>query len=150
MNSVNPILVPFFYRSAIANLPERKREIYQYIESKEAELEKIAANEKQFMELMVEKSPFKEAADHFSLTMSTIKEIMDEAQAEIDLMIMARINRMRWINYSKTERKFQKRKNKKWTFFLFLNYFFLEQYSFKRNRYDKLYVINRNYYVLLC
>lgn len=116
MNSGNPVLVQFFYRSAIANLPEKKREIYQYIESKEVELEKIAVNEKQFMELMVEKSPFKEASEYFSLSMPAIKEIMDEAQAEIDLMIMARINRMRWINYSKTDRKARKNQNKKWTF----------------------------------
>ncbi|NRK74475.1 hypothetical protein F3B05_26085, partial [Salmonella enterica subsp. enterica serovar Typhi] len=51
MNSVNPVVVQFFYRSAIANLPEKKREIYQYIESKEVELEEMAINEKQFMEL---------------------------------------------------------------------------------------------------
>ncbi|MFP3722282.1 hypothetical protein SFC57_04870 [Niallia circulans] len=114
MNSVNPVLVQIFYRSAIANLPEKKREIYRYITSKEEELEKIAVSEKQFMELMVNHSPFIEASNYFSLSMSTIKEIMDEAQAEIDLMIMTRINQMRWINYSKTDRK--ARKNKKWTF----------------------------------
>ena len=110
MNSVNPVLVQFFYRSAIANLPEKKREIYQYIESKEVELEEMAINEKQFMELMVGKSPFKEASDYFSLSMSAITEIMDEAQAEIDLLIMERINRMRWIDYTKSDRRLQKNK----------------------------------------
>lgn len=114
MNSVNPVLVQIFYRSAIANMPEKKREIYQYITTKEEELEKIAVSEKQFMELMVNHSPFKEASSYFSLSLSATKEIMDEAQAEIDLMIMTRINQMRWINYSKTDRK--ARKNKKWTF----------------------------------
>ncbi|HEO8419240.1 hypothetical protein [Niallia sp. FSL W8-0635] len=118
MNSVNPVLVPFFYQSAIANLPEKKREIYQYIQSKEVELEKIAVNEKQFMELMVEKSPFKEASEYFSLSMPAIKEIMDEAQAEIDLMIMTTINRMRWINYAKTDRKARKNKIKNGHFYL--------------------------------
>lgn len=80
MNSVNPVLVQIFYRSAIANMPEKKREIYQYITTREEELEKIAVSEKQFMELMVNHSPFKEASSYFSLSLSAIKEIMDDTK----------------------------------------------------------------------
>jgi len=116
MRSINPILVQFLYRSAIANLSDKKREIYQYIERKEDELEKIASNEKQFIQLMHEKSPFKEAADYFLLDISSIKEVMEEAQAEIDMMIMKRSNRMRWIDYTDVKKNSRRKKSKEWTF----------------------------------
>lgn len=75
MNSVNPVLVQIFYRSAIANMPEKKREIYQYITTKEEELEKIAVSVKQFMELRVNHSPFKEASSYFPSVCQQLKRL---------------------------------------------------------------------------
>jgi len=48
------------------------REIYQFIESKETQLEEMASTEQQFIQLMINQSPFKEAAEQFSLSISTI------------------------------------------------------------------------------
>ncbi|MGG4264732.1 hypothetical protein [Peribacillus simplex] len=102
MERINPILMEFLLRSVIKKLPDLSREVYQYIESMEYQLEEVSVDEKQFLQLMIEKSPFKAAADHFSLHISTIKEIMDEAQMEIDKSIEERCNRMRWIDYTDT------------------------------------------------
>lgn len=116
MRSLNPILVQFLYRSSIEQLPEKKREIYQYIERKEEELETIADDEKHFIQLMKEKSPFIEASTHFSLDTSTIKNIMDEAQIEIDSMIVTRFNKIKWIDYTDGEKTKAEKTNKEWKF----------------------------------
>ncbi|MDW7615175.1 hypothetical protein SC499_10675 [Peribacillus simplex] len=100
MERINPILMEFLLRSVIKKLPDIHREVYQYIESMEYQLEEVSVDEKQFLQLMIEKSPFKAAADHFSLHISTIKEIMDEAQMEIDKSIDERCNRIKWIDYT--------------------------------------------------
>ncbi len=100
MKQVNPILIKFFHRSAVLKLPRKLREIYQFVESKEEHLEEISINEEQFMNLMIGRSPLKEAADQFSLELSAVKEIMDEAQDEIDRLIKAKCNHMKWIDYT--------------------------------------------------
>ena len=83
MNPINPILFEFLHRSAVLKLSDQKRKIYQFIESKENQLEEISLNEKQFIQLMSERSPYKAAADHFSLDISSIKDVMDEAQLKL-------------------------------------------------------------------
>jgi uncharacterized coiled-coil DUF342 family protein len=116
MNSINPILIKFLYRSAVSKLSDQKREIYQFIESKENQLEEISFNEKQFIQLMSERSPYKAAADHFSLDITSIKEVMDEAHAEIDQVIKERCNRIKWIDCSDTMRNKQGSKDNQWSF----------------------------------
>jgi hypothetical protein len=113
---MNPILRGFLHRSAVLKLADRKREIYQFIESKENQLEEIAINEEQFIQLLCEKSPFKAAADHFSLHISYIKSLIDEAQAEIDQAIDERCNRMEWIDCTEMMRHAKGRKDNQWAF----------------------------------
>ncbi|MGP7818054.1 hypothetical protein [Niallia sp. 01092] len=116
MNSINPILIEFLLRSAVKNLPAKKREIYQYIESRENELEEVALNETHFIQLMNEKSPFKEAAVHFSVDILAIIDAMNEAQAEIDRVIKERCNRMKWIDCTELQRSKHKLKDNKLSF----------------------------------
>ena len=116
MNPINPILIEFLHRSAVSKLSDQKREIYQFIESKENQLEEISLNEKQFIQLMSERSPYKAAADHFSLDISSIKDVMDEAQAEIDRTINERCNRIKWIDCTDMMRNKQGRKDNQWSF----------------------------------
>lgn len=116
MADTHPALVNLLYRSAISSLPANKREIYQYVESKELELEELAVSEKHFVQLMYNHSPFKEAARYFSLDIATVKKIMDEAQAEIDSVIVRRINGLKWIDYSADGKQSSKHPRKKWTF----------------------------------
>lgn len=113
---MNPILLGFFQRNAVLKLPDRKREIYQFIESKENQLEEIAINEEHFIQILCEMSPFKAAADHFLLDISYIKELMDEAQAEIDRVIDERCNRMRWIDCTDMMGYAAGRKDNQWAF----------------------------------
>ncbi|WP_413301067.1 hypothetical protein AA0X95_20365 [Bacillus sp. 1P10SD] len=108
---MNPILWGFLHRSAVLKLPDLKREIYQFIESKENQLEEISINEEQFIQLLCEKSPFKAASDHFSLHISYIKDLMDEAQVEIDQVIEERSNRMKWIDCTEMMRYVKGRKD---------------------------------------
>jgi hypothetical protein len=105
MNPINPILIEFLHRSAVSKLSDQKRKIYQFIESKENQLEEISLNEKQFIQLMRERSPYKAAAD-----------VMDEAQTEIDRVINERCNRIKWIDYTDRMRKKQGRKDNQWSF----------------------------------
>ena len=100
MEQINHILIEFLHRSVIKKLPDIHREVYQYIERMEYQLEEVSVDEKQFLQLMIKKSTFKAAADHFSLHISTIKEIMDEAQMEIDKSIDERCNRIKWLDYT--------------------------------------------------
>ena len=113
---MNPILIEFLHRSAVSKLANDKREIYQFIENKENQLEDISVNEKQFMQLMIEQSPYKAAAEYFSLDISSIKAVMDEAQAEVDRMINERCKHIRWIDCTDMMRKKRGRKDKQWSF----------------------------------
>lgn len=109
MKLVHPIVMEFFHRSAISNLPHPLREIYLFIESKESHLEEIASTEQQFIHLMIERSPLKEAAEQFSLNISTVKELMDKAQAEIDRAIYERCAQVKWIDcMNKQKNQFRK------------------------------------------
>ena len=111
MHTLNPVLVQFLYRSAIESLPDKYKEIYRFIESREDELEMEAVNESHFRQLFHEKSPFQAAVSHFSLDFQTIKNIMTEAQAEIDNKIVERLKQIKWVdmsmdsNTNDTERK---------------------------------------------
>jgi len=100
MNTLNPILVQFLYRSAIESLPDKYREIYRFIECKEDELEIQAVNENHFIQLINEKCPFQEAASHFSLDFQAIKDIMTDAQSEIDKKIAERCKQIKWVDIS--------------------------------------------------
>jgi len=110
MKQVHPIVMEFFHRSAVANLPHPLREIYQFIENKESQLEEMASTEQQFIHLMIERSPLKEAAEQFSLKNSTIKELIEKAQAEINCVIYERCAQVRWIDCTNKQKK-QFRKN---------------------------------------
>lgn len=112
---MNSILLGFFQRNAVLKLPDRKREIYQFIEGKENQLEEVATNEEHFIRLLCERSPFKAAADHFSLDISYIKDLMDEAQEEIDRVIDERCNRMKWIDCTDMMR-YAEGKDNQWAF----------------------------------
>ena len=98
MNSLNPILVQFLYRSAIESLPDKHRNIYRFIESREDKLEMDAVNEQHFIQLMHEKSPFQDAVNYFSLDIQAIKDVMTEAQAEIDRKIIERCKLIKWVD----------------------------------------------------
>ncbi|MBM4763151.1 hypothetical protein [Bacillus sp. B15-48] len=116
MKPINPILIEFFHRSAVLNLPDKMREIYQFIETKENQLEEISSNEKQFINLMIDNSPFKAAAEHFSLDISSIKQVMDEAQVEIDRLIDERCNRVKWIDCTDSLKKQHGEGHLQWSF----------------------------------
>lgn len=117
---MNPILIEFFHRYAVSNLSEKKREIYQFVESIENQMEVISENEREFIQLMSEYSPYKAAADHFSLDILYIKNVMDEAQAEIDRVIHERCHRMKWIDCTEMMRNKQGKKANQW-FFIFVS-----------------------------
>ncbi|WP_251528116.1 hypothetical protein [Metabacillus litoralis] len=116
MKPINPIIIEFLHRSAVSKLSDQKREIYQFIESKENQLEEISFNEKQFIQLMSERSPYKAAATHFSLDILSIKDVMDKAQAEIDWTINERCSRIKWIDCTDMMRNKQGRKDNQWSF----------------------------------
>lgn len=97
------------------------REIYQFIESKETQLEEMASTEQQFIQLMINQSPFKEAAEQFSLSISTIKEIMDKAQAEIDRVVNERCTQVKWIESTNRQKKQDKKIISKGPLYLFAN-----------------------------
>lgn len=120
VSNMNPILIEFLHRSAVSKLSDQKREIYQFIESKENQLEEIAFDEKQFIQLMSERSPYKAAADHFLLDISSIKDVMDEAQAEIDRTINERFNRIKWIDCTDMMRNRRGKKDNQWSFIFIL------------------------------
>ncbi|MCM3584906.1 hypothetical protein M3182_03995 [Mesobacillus maritimus] len=114
MKAFNPILIEFLHRSAISNLPDQKREIYQFIVKMENQLEEISLNETQFMSYMIDNSPFKAAAEYFSVDIFFIKKVMDEAQAEIDRIMNKRCNRLKWVDC--TDRMKSQHGEKQWSF----------------------------------
>jgi hypothetical protein len=114
MNTLNPILVQFLYRSAIESLPDKYREVYRFIERKEDELEMEAVNENHFIQLINEKSPFQEAASYFSLDLQAINDIMTEAQSVIDKKIVDRCKQIKWVDMSAV--KDTNGTSKEWTY----------------------------------
>lgn len=65
---------------------------------KRKQLEEASVTEEQFLSLLIAHSPLKEAERQFSLELSMIKKIVDEAQAEIDRVVKARCERMSWFD----------------------------------------------------
>lgn len=114
--TIHPVLLDIFHRNAVSKLPDQKREIYQFIVDMEHHLEDIAVDEKQFLQLMIERSPFKVAAAHFSLEIPYVKLVMDEAQKEINGMVDERCNRMEWIDCTDMIRHKKNYKENQWLF----------------------------------
>lgn len=94
---MNTILIKLVHQSAVAKLPQFQREIYQFIENQESILEDHSLNEMQFLQLLIEKSPYKAAAEYFSLDLETVIKTLEEAQEIIDSEINERCSRTRWI-----------------------------------------------------
>lgn len=120
MKEVNPILMEFFHRSAVSNLPQKTKEVFQFIEEKEEQLERASVTEEQFLTLLIANSPFKEAEKQFSLDISTIKKMVDEAQAEIERVIKIKCERMRWLDVTNRLSTNRTNKNDLQRIFLFV------------------------------
>ena len=120
MNLINPILVEFLYRSTIESLPPTMREIYQFIECEEDELERVAVNESHFIKLMNEEPPIRKAAEHFSLKVPHIKAVIDQAQGEIDRTMIERYKKLKWVDMTNYKPAAKNKPKSKWSF-VFVN-----------------------------
>lgn len=120
MNLINPILVEFLYRSTIESLSPSMREIYQFIECEEDELERMAVSESHFIKLMNEKPPIRKAAEHFSLKVPHIKAVINQAQGEIDRAMIERYKQIKWIDMTDYKPAAKNKTKSNWSF-VFVN-----------------------------
>lgn len=89
-----------FVRDIISGLPIQKKSVYQYIESMEDRLASQCETKEEFLNLLVEKSPYHQAATHFHMSADEMYELMKEIEDEINSRLDMKIERCRWLDYT--------------------------------------------------
>ncbi|WP_307435485.1 hypothetical protein [Bacillus sp. V2I10] len=97
---LNEKLMNIFTRDIIANLPHKKKSVYQYIESMEDKLASQCETKEQFLTLLVEKSPYQQAATHFHMSVDEMYKLMKDIENEINTRLDMKIEKYRWIDYT--------------------------------------------------
>ncbi|WEG16649.1 hypothetical protein PQ478_19420 [Alkalihalophilus pseudofirmus] len=67
----------------IQSLPEPDRNVYQYIDRIEAELEELALTQTHYLQLLRRQSPIKQAAKHFNMNEKMIYETVQRIESEL-------------------------------------------------------------------
>ncbi|MGG4488587.1 hypothetical protein [Metabacillus idriensis] len=85
-------------KGIIAGLSETKRNVYRYIESREDELASQCETKEQFLTMLVQVSPYHEAANRFSISVEEIYRLMKETEAEINKKLEQQLSTYKWID----------------------------------------------------
>lgn len=67
----------------VQSLPEPDRNVYQYIDRIEADLEELALTQTHYLQLLRRQSPIKQAAKHFNMNEKVIYETVQRIEAEL-------------------------------------------------------------------
>jgi hypothetical protein len=93
-------LVEILLREMVSSLPNKKREIYQFIVSLEDELAARSTTSEQFINLLVLHAPHQQAAEHFKLSFGEVLTLMHDIEGELNEKIEMKISKLKWINCS--------------------------------------------------
>ncbi|MBD8068776.1 hypothetical protein [Bacillus sp. PS06] len=95
---VNDKMMDIFVKSIVASLPDKKRVVYQFIESIEESLAQQSETKEQFLTFLKEHSPHLQAANRFSMTIEETVNLMHQIEDEINLKLEEKLRRYQWID----------------------------------------------------
>ncbi|WJV29905.1 hypothetical protein QTG56_01700 [Rossellomorea sp. AcN35-11] len=95
---MNDNLMEILARDIVKSLPPRKRDMYQYVVQREDELARQASTSDEFMNLLIQHAPHRQAADHFSLTYGRFMVEMREIEKEINRKLDEKLQHAKWVD----------------------------------------------------
>lgn len=93
---MNEIALHFAAQAEIQKLPEKQREIYEYVVNYEESLADRAATEEEFKVLLLSREPYEAAAQLFRMTGLEIVEIVNHCERQIQTNVSERMKRVGW------------------------------------------------------
>ncbi|USK32428.1 hypothetical protein LIT25_17720 [Bacillus sp. F19] len=118
---MNEKLMNVLTRSIIAGLPPKKKNLYQYIESLEDRLASQCETKEQFLNLLIQRSPFQQAAVHFCMTVDETYRLMKQIENEINRELDKKIDKHRGIDYTEKVMKNQGNTHQDKKYYLLVN-----------------------------
>ncbi len=85
-------------RDIVRSLPSRKRDMYQFVVRREDELARQASTSDEFMSLLIQHAPHRQAADHYQLTFGQFMTEMREIEKEIDRQLSRKLQQVKWVD----------------------------------------------------
>ncbi|MGR9049714.1 hypothetical protein ACQ4XT_13895 [Halobacillus faecis] len=82
----------------VRTLPQKKREIYNYVIKMEDEIAEEVTSSGEFMDRLKHDSPHKRAAEHFDLTLFELLQMMKEMEEEIACQLASKMDDVKWID----------------------------------------------------
>lgn len=102
---MNDRLIEILLKNIVADLPEEKRQLYEYMVQFEDELAQQSETTEQFLSLLVQVTPHQKAAKHFNRSYGETMKLMQEIENEIDMKLRLKMKSKKWINCTDIVRK---------------------------------------------
>ncbi len=97
---MNEHLMEIIGREIVASLPAPERSMYEFVTALEDEYASMSATSEEFMQLLVEYAPHRQAAAHFSLSFGEFIQTMRRIEETINNEMDRRFSHMTWIDYT--------------------------------------------------
>ncbi|WP_273122343.1 hypothetical protein ACNRWW_05825 [Metabacillus sp. HB246100] len=94
---MNEKIMNVLSKAIIAALPRQKKKVYQFIVEIEDQLAQQCTTKEQFMTLLKEQSPHKQAANKFHMSFEHLMHFMHEIEDEINRKLDEKLKDYRWI-----------------------------------------------------
>jgi hypothetical protein len=101
---MNEHLMEIVAREIVEGLPNKKRDIYQYVIGLEDELASRSETSEEFMALLVKHSPHQQAASHFNMSFGELMKRMRDIEQEVNTKLDKKLKHATWIDYTDTMR----------------------------------------------
>lgn len=118
---MNEKLMEIFARNIVASLPTEKRRVYQFIESIEDRLAQQSETKEQFLNLLRELSPHRQAAKRFNMSIVETVKLMHEIENEINKKLEIKREKYKWIDFTEKVDKIHGKTNTNKKYFLFIS-----------------------------
>lgn len=93
---MNEIALHFAAQSEIRKLPERQREIYEFVITYEESLADLATTEEEFKVLLLSREPYEAAAQKFHMSGASIVNTVNSCERKIQANVNERMKRVGW------------------------------------------------------
>ncbi|MGR3764072.1 hypothetical protein [Rossellomorea sp. NS-SX7] len=95
---MNGYMMEILARDIVKSLSPRQRDMYQYVVQREDELARQASTSDEFMSLLIQHAPHRQAANHFQLTFGKFIVEMREIEREIDRQLTSKLEKVKWVD----------------------------------------------------
>ncbi|MGD6817004.1 hypothetical protein ACQCVE_07940 [Metabacillus sp. 113a] len=100
---MNEHVMEILVRTIVASLPEKEKDVYQYIVRTEDELARQSHTKEEFMGLLTRYSPHHQAAAHFNMSIEDTLKLMHMIEDKITERMEEKSQSYKWIDYSDLE-----------------------------------------------